>query len=128
MATHLGKEGYLKVSTTTVGEIRDYTLSQSAGTVDTTVIGDDWTTNKVTQKSWTCSGSLFWDEADAGQLALTIGSAVTLNLYPEGIAGSSTYYTGGAYITQFDVTGRFDSMVEATFSAQGNGECTVTTV
>jgi predicted secreted protein len=128
MSTHLGKEGYLKVSTTTVAEIRDYSLSQSAATVDDTVIGDSWTTNKVTLKSWTASGSVFWDESDAGQLSLTLGATVTLNLYPMGIASSSTYFSGSANITQFDVTARHDSMVEATFSAQGNGALSTLTV
>lgn len=128
MATHLGKEGYLKVSTTTVAEVRDYTLSQSAGTVDDTVIGDEWTTNKVTQKSWTCSGSLFWDETDTGQLALTVGATVTLNLYPEGVASTATYFSGAANITQFDITARHDSMVEASFSAQGTGALSTLTV
>lgn len=128
MATHLGKEGYLKVSTTTVAEVRDYTLSQSAGTVDDTVIGDEWTTNKVTQKSWTCSGSLFWDETDTGQLALTVGATVTLNLYPEGVASTATYFGGAANITQFDITARHDSMVEASFSAQGTGALSTLTV
>lgn len=128
MATHLGKEGYLKVSATTVGEVRDYSLSQSAAQVDDTVIGDEWTTTKTTLKSWTASGSLFWDEADAGQLSLTIGATVTLDLYPEGVAASDTYFSGSCNITQFDVTARHDSMVEASFSAQGNGALSTLTV
>jgi predicted secreted protein len=128
MATHLGKEGYLKVSTTTVAEIRDYSLSQTAAQVDDTVIGDEWTTSKTTLKSWSASGSVFWDEVDAGQLALTIGSSVTLNLYPEGIEAADTYYSGSANVTQFDITGRHDSMVEASFSVQGNGQISTLTV
>lgn len=128
MATHLGKEGYLKVSTTTVAEVRDYTLSQTAAQVDDSVIGDEWTTTKTTLKSWSASGSLFWDETDAGQLSLTIGASVTLNLYPEGVDSADTYYAGSANDTQFDITGRHDSMVEASFSVQGNGALSTLTV
>lgn len=121
MANHLGKEGVLKTSTTTVAEIRGYTLNESAATTEDSVIGDEWTTHKPTLRSWQASGDLFWDETDAGQLSLTVGSTVTLNLYPEGIAASSTYKSGAAIITGFDITARHDSMVEASFSAQGTG-------
>jgi predicted secreted protein len=128
MANHLGKEGVLKISTTTVAEIRGYSLGQSAATTEDTVIGDEWTTHKTTLKSWQGSGDLFWDEADAGQIALTIGATVTVNLYPEGIASSSTYFSGSALVTAFDVTARHDSMVEATFSFQGVGALSTLTV
>jgi hypothetical protein len=128
MATHLGKEGVLKVSTTTVGEIRGYALQTSTATAEDTVIGDEWTTHKATQRSWQASGDLFWDEADAGQLALTVGSTVTLNLYPEGIGSSAVYYSGAAIINGFDVTARHDSIIEATFSAQGTGTLSTLTV
>lgn len=128
MATHEGKYGVLKVSTTTVGEIRGYTLNETAATVDDTVMGDDWTTHKATQRSWQCSGDLFWDEADAGQLALTVGSTVTLNLYPEGADSGDTYKQGSAVIVGFDVTGRHDSVVEAAFSATGTGALATLTV
>jgi predicted secreted protein len=128
MANHLGKEGVLKVSTTTVAEVRGYTLNTSSATTEDTVIGDDWTTHKSTLRSWQASGDLFWDEVDSGQLALTVGQTVTLNLYPEGIASSSVYYSGAAIVTGFDVTARHDSMVEANFTAQGTGPLSTLTV
>ena len=109
MANHLGKEGVLRVSTTTVAEIRGYTLNRTSATTEDTVIGDDWTTHRPTLRSWQVSGDLFWDEVDTGQLALTVGSTVTLNLYPEGVASTSVYYSGAAIITGFDVTARQDS-------------------
>jgi len=128
MANHLGKEGVMKVSTTTVAEIRGYSLNVSAATTEDTVIGDDWTTHRPTQNSFQVSGDLFWDETDAGQIALTVGQTVTLNLYPEGIANTSTYYQGRAIIVGFDVTGRHDSLVEASFSANGTGALSTLTV
>ncbi len=128
MANHLGKEGVLKVSTTTVAEIRGYALNESAATVEDTVIGDEWTTHQTTQRSWQCSGDLFWDETDTGQIALTVGSTVTLNLYPEGIGSGATYKQGRAIIVGFDITGRHDSMIEASFSANGTGALSTLTV
>lgn len=128
MANHLGKEGVLKVSTTTVAEIRGYSLSESAATVEDTVIGDEWTTHRTTQKSWSVSGDLFWDENDAGQISMTVGSTVTLNLYPEGIANTATYKSGTAIITGFDITARHDSLIEASFTANGTGTLSTLTV
>lgn len=128
MANHLGKEGVLKISTTTVAEIRGYSLAQSSATTEDTVIGDSWTTHKATLRSWQGSGDLFWDETDAGQILLVPGSTVTVNLYPEGIASSSTYFSGSALVTAFDVTARHDGMVEGTFSFQGVGTLSTLTV
>jgi hypothetical protein len=128
MANHLGKEGVLKVSTTTVAEVRGYTLQQSTATAEDTVIGDDWATHRPTIRAFQVQGDLFWDETSAGQLALTVGSTVTLNLYPEGIASSSTYYSGAAIIASFDVTARHDSIIEANFTATGTGALSTLTV
>ena len=128
MATYLGKEGVIRISSTTVAEIRGYTLNESADTTEDTVMGDTFKTHKATQRSWDVSGDLFWDDADAGQLALTSGSTVTINLYPEGVAASSTYKQGQAIIVGFNVTARHDSLVEVSFSATGTGTLSTLTV
>jgi len=77
------------------------------------------------------SGSLdvFWDETDtSGQGALTIGSEVTLNVYPEGDTSGDTYYTGTAIVTGVSRSASFDGLVEASVSVQGTGALTSTTV
>jgi predicted secreted protein len=79
-------------------------------------------------KTWSASGDLFWDEADAGQLLITIGSSVTLNLYPEGASSGDVYYSGAAIVTKFDVTASFDGIVEGSISFEGNGALTTLTV
>lgn len=130
MATALGKSGYLKIGTgavVTVGEIKGYSLSSSSDTVEDTVIGDTFRTRKATLKTWSCSGEVFWDPIDAGQILTTIGTSVTVNLYPAGITTGLTYMTGQGIVTQFDVTGRVDSMVEATFAVEGSGTLTIST-
>ena len=72
---------------------------------------------------------VFWDETDSsGQGALSIGSEVTLNVYPEGDTTGDTYYTGSAIVTGVSRTGAFDGLVEASISVQGNGALTESTV
>jgi len=127
MANHLGREGLVRISSTTIGELRNYALSHSSDTVEDSVIGDVYRTRLASMKTWSASGDLFWDEADAGQLLITIGSSVTLNLYPEGASSGDVYYSGAAIVTKFDVTASFDGIVEGSISFEGNGALTTLT-
>ena len=128
MATKLGRDGLIKISSTTIGELRNYALSHSSDTVEDSVIGDTYRTRLATMKTWSASGDLYWDETDAGQLLITIGSQVTLNLYPEGATAGDVYYTGSAIVTKFDISASFDGIVEGAISFEGNGVLTVTSV
>jgi hypothetical protein len=128
MANHLGREGTLKISSTTVGELRNYSLSSSSDVVEDTVIGDTFRTRKATLKTWSLSGDVYWDLADAGQILCTVGSSVTANLYLAGIAAATTYYSGGGIVTKFDVTGSFDGMIDGAITIEGNGTLSVLTV
>jgi predicted secreted protein len=128
MATVLGKQGYLRISALTVVELRRYTLNHTSDTVEDTVIGDNYKTRKATLKDWRISGDLYFDRADAGQGALTIGSTVTVDLYPEGTATASRLFTGLCIVTSFDPSASHDGMVEVPFTAEGTGTLTVTAV
>ena len=128
MANHLGREGLVKISSTTIGELRNYALSHSSDTVEDSVIGDTYRTRLATMKTWSVTGDLDWDETDAGQLLVTIGSQVTLNLYPEGATAGDVYYTGVAIVTKVDMSASFDGIVEGAISFEGNGVLTVTSV
>jgi predicted secreted protein len=127
MANHLGREGVVKLSSTTIGELRNYSLAQSSDVVEDSTIGDVFRTRKATLKTWSVSGDLYWDLNDAGQVLLTIGSSVTVNLYPQGTT-SATYYSGGGIVTKYDVSAAFDGMVEGSISIEGNGTLSVLTV
>jgi predicted secreted protein len=128
MANHLGREGLIKISSTTVGELRNYSLSNSSDTVEDSVIGDTFRTRKATMRTWSVSGDLYWDETDAGQLTLTVGASVTVNLYPEGADATDTYYSGGGIVTKFDISAAFDGMVEGSITIEGNGTLSTLTV
>jgi len=121
MANHLGREGLVKISSTTIGELRNYALSHSSDTVEDSVIGDTYRTRLATMKTFSVSGDLYWDETNAGQLLITIGSSVTLNLYPEGADTGDVYYSGAAIVTKFDISASFDGIVEGSIAFEGNG-------
>ena len=129
MATHKGSEGIIKVGTDSVLEIRSYSIEESADTLEDTSMGDSARTYKPSLTSFSGSLDVFWDETDtSGQGALSIGSEVTLNVYPEGDASGDTYYSGSAIVTGVSRTGSFDGLVEASISVQGNGALTESTV
>lgn len=128
MATHTGSEGTVKVGANAIAEIRSYSLEETADTVEDTSMGDTYRTHKTTLKSFSGSIDVFWDEGDTnGQIALAVGSEVTINFYPEGATTGDKYYTGTAIVTSKTVTGSFDGMVESTINVQGTGALTFST-
>ena len=129
MANHKGSEGYVKVGSNTVSEVRDWSLTISSDTVEDTSMGDSARTYKPTLTSASGSLTCYWDETDTtGQGAMTAGSEITLNLYPEGATTGDIYYTMSAIITEEGASASFDGMVESTFSFQANGAVTTSTV
>jgi predicted secreted protein len=127
MATHTGSEGTIKVATTTVGELRSYTLEQTADTIEDTSMGDTSRSYKSALKGWSGSASLFFDEADAGQILLVLGTEIALKVYPEGASSGDKYYYGQAIITGSNISASFDGMVEAEITFTGTGAITLGT-
>lgn len=129
MATHKGSEGTVKSGANAIAEIRSYTITETADVLEDTTMGDSSRTYLASLKTFTGSIDCFWDETDTnGQLTLDPGSSVTINIYPEGSSSGDTYYTGTVLITEKSITASFDGMVEASFSFQGTGALSETTV
>jgi predicted secreted protein len=129
MATHKGSEGVVKVGANTVAEVRSYTITESADTLEDTSMGDSARTYKPSLTTFTGSIDALWDETDTtGQGALSIGAEVTFAVYPEGDSSTDTYYTGTAIVTEVSRTGSFDGLVEASVSLQGTGALSESTV
>jgi predicted secreted protein len=129
MATHKGSEGTVKVGANAVAEIRSYSITETSDTLEDTVMGDAARTYLASLKSFSGSMDVFWDETDTnGQIALSPGSSVTINIYPEGSTSGDTYYTGSIIVTEKSITASFDGMVEASISFQGTGALSETTV
>jgi len=129
MATHKGSEGTVKVGSNAVAEIKSYSIEESADTLEDTSMGDSARSYKPSLTSFSGSLDVFWDETDTnGQGALSIGSEVVLNVYPEGDTTGDTYYTGSAIVTGVSRSASFDGLVEASISVQGNGALTTSTV
>ena len=55
MANHAATAGLVKIGSTTIGELRSYSLSETAGTIEDTTLGDTSKTYKAGQTTF--SGS-----------------------------------------------------------------------
>ena len=129
MATHKGSEGTVHVGSNAIAEIKSYSLEESADTIEDTTMGDTARTYLASLTTFSGSIDVFWDETDtSGQVALAVGSSVTLKFYPEGAVSGDTYYTGTALVTGKNISASFDGMVEASISVQGTGAITTATV
>ena len=128
MANHTGSEGIVRISANTIAEVRSWTLTNTADTIEDTTMGDSWRSYKAVLSAFSGQVTCYWDETDTtGQGALTSGSTVTLNLYPEGNQTGDIYYTGSVIVTSIERTASFDGMVEATFGFPGSGTLTQST-
>jgi hypothetical protein len=129
MANHRGSEGIVKLTTNTVAEVRAWELSHTAEVIEDTELGDANKTFQAGNASWSGSVSCFWDETDTnGQVAMTAGASITLNLYPEGASSTDKYYSGAAIVTGITRRAAINGMVEAEFTFQGTGALSTSTV
>ena len=129
MAVHKGSEGIVKIGANTIAEVKSYSVEENADTIETTSMGDSARTYVPSLTSFSGTIECHWDETDTtGQGAMTIGAEVALNLYPEGDASGDTYYSGTAIITNVSRQAAMDDIVGATYTFQGTGALTLTTV
>ena len=127
MATHTGSEGLIKVGTDTVGELRSFSLETTSDTIESSNMGTTARTYKAGLTAWSGTASLFWDETDAGQTALALGTEIVIKVYPEGATAGDKYYTGSAIVTAKSVSASFDGLVESSISFQGTGALSFST-
>ena len=128
MATHLGKEGTVQVGSNSIAEIRSFSIDETVDTVEDTSMGDASKTYLASIKDFSGSVDVLYDETDTnGQVALAVGSTVTLNFAPEGAATGDVKLTGNAIVTSKSISSSFDGLIEASISVQGTGGLTTTT-
>jgi hypothetical protein len=125
MAIHKGSEGVAKIGTSTIAEVKDWSISESADTIDTSSMGDTARTKVAGLTSASGSMTAMWDETDtAGQGAMTVGAEVELKLYPEGATTGDMFASLLAIITEKGVSTTLDGVVETSISFEANGAVT----
>jgi len=129
MATHIGNEGVVKVSTNTVAEVESWSITFSSENAEYNALGDAYKRRTAGIKD--CNGTItcFLDETDTnGQLAMTEGATVAINLYYEGATSGDEYWTGNVIIDEFtDDVGGPNEIIKRTFNFSNVDNTGVTT-
>lgn len=129
MTTHIGNDGQVKLGANIVAEVTAFSFTERAAVADDSQLSDAWDTHLVGSKSWDGELTCWWDETDTnGQVAMTPGASVTMNLYPEGSTSGDTYYAGAATILEIIRSATRNGTTTVTFRFQGNGALTPSTV
>ena len=128
MATFKGKDGVVKVGSNAIGEIRNFSVEESADTIEDTSMGDSARTYKDSLTQFTASIDALFDDGDTAQTALTIGSSATFSFLPEGDSSGKYSLSGSGIVTGISRSQSYDGLVEISFSLQGSGALTIGTV
>lgn len=129
MTAYTGQTGTVKDSSNAVAEVKSFEVSQTADTVEDTVMGDTWKTNKATLKSWSASVTVLFDHTDTnGQNVFTIGSTVSFKGYPSTDASGGLELDGSAIVTNRNISTSHDGLVEGTLELTGTGALAENTV
>ena len=132
MATTKGSSGVVKLavsggSVAAMGEVRSFTLDETADTIEDSVMGDTARTYLSSLTSATLSMDVYWDDADAVQLVMDSGADLDFEISPTGTGTGEKYYAGGGILTSKSLTASFDGMVEGSFALQISGAITENT-
>lgn len=136
MTTYTGNGGVVKVTGAasnatiqTIGEVRSFTFRQAAEDgIEDTALGD--TSRSYKSGSVSASGTVecHFDDDNAGQTALDVGTTVALELYPLGTASGGVKYAGNVNVTNLEWSVAYDEIIGVTFSWDAAGAITRTAI
>ena len=126
MATYKGSDGVVTIGGTAVGEIRSFSVEESADTIEDTAMGDSSRSYKSSLKSFSASIDALFDNDDSGQDALTIGSEVACIFRSQGTGSTNMERSGTGIVTGITINQAYDGLVETSFTLQGTGALDIT--
>ena len=129
MANHTGQSGTVKLGSNVVGSVSGFSLDTTGDVIENSNLGSTARQFLAGRTSWSASLETHFDETDTnGQQALSVGSSVVLNLYPEGADSGDYYWSGTALVTGESHAVSLDDTIKSNFTAQGTGVLTRSTV
>lgn len=133
MATIYGNNAEIQVSSTSVGEVKSWSLTLSRDTIEDTSMGDDAKTFVYGKTSASGTIDVHFDDDDTAQGnlrdAVLNGTTVTLNLYTADSSTSGTdYYTCTALMSSADISAEMDSIEARTYNFTVTGAVTKSAV
>lgn len=125
MATTHGNDGIARLGANAIAETTSWSVAEAQAVADDTAQGDAADTHKTGTYSWNGTVNCWWDDTDTnGQVAMTIGASVSLELYPRGTESGKPKWSGTATITGINSTSDRAQINSASFNFTGNGALT----
>jgi predicted secreted protein len=121
-----GSAGIVTIAGQTLGEIRSFTIEETADTIEDTSMGDTHKSYKDSLKGFTASIDALFDEDDVGQAEFTIGASVACVFRSEGEGSGLMERSGTGIVTGISINQSYDGLVETSFTLQGTGELSIT--
>ena len=128
MATFKGNDGVVLIGTDAMAEVISFSVDETADTIEDTAMGDAAKTYVASFKDFSGTVETYFDDTDTAQNNCTAGDSITLNLQMEGNTTGDHKLTGSAIVTSRSIGVTSDGIVTATYSFQGTGGLTETTV
>jgi len=128
MATFKGNDGVVLIGTDAMAEVISFSVDETADTIEDTAMGDTAKSYVASFKDFSGTVETYFDDTDTAQNNCTAGDTITLNLQMEGNTSGDHKLTGSAIVTSRSIGVTSDGIVTATYSFQGTGGLTETTV
>ena len=132
MAQFHGRDGIVKIGANTVSETKGWSIDQTAATVQTNEPTQNAPSPALTfaagETQWSGSLDCLHDDTDTnGQVSMTVGATIALELYPEGDTVGDYKLSGNAIITSVAYAVSSDAVNTATYAFQGTGALAIGT-
>jgi predicted secreted protein len=117
------------VGSTTVAEVRSWTVEHTKDVIEDTTMGDAARTYKAGLHQFTGSMEVVYDSthtAASDAFDPSQDGALTVEFYPNATTGEK--FSGSVLVTSVSRTSSFDDLVTATVNFQGTGALTIGTV
>jgi len=130
MTAFTGHNGGVSVGANVVAEVKSFSVEETAEPLDATAMGDstrEFLSPNLTQ--WSGQLEAHYDPGDTnGQGALTVGTTVSLTLFPVQNSTGNEQLAGSAIITSVGQASAVNEVVSRTIQFQGSGVLTRSTI
>lgn len=136
MAIFTGNDGKLRIGSTDLAAVRNFSMELTADTIETSTMGTDVRTYVKGMSSWSGSADIYFDESEFGSIYPNIcdtsGSGVgsgtnNLKMVLQDGASNDIWFSGAIIVTGITVNSTMDGLVEASITFQGSGDLSFTT-
>lgn len=105
MTTYKGNQGVVKISTTAIAELTNWSVTVTQGTVEDTALGDTARTYQADgMQAWTAQvAGHYYDGDTNGQAALIEGASLALEFDPRGTSTGTPKLSGTGLVTSIQI-------------------------